>query len=64
MKLMLPILSETWFGETGDGEDYGEISTDRFGGGLVAEWSYVCQGSKWPGFITGPKNPNLYGYYR
>src|SRR5262245_36218783 len=34
-------------GRNRPGEDHDKISTDRSSGGLVAQWSYVCHGSKW-----------------
>jgi hypothetical protein len=32
-------------------KDHDEITTDRPGSGLVAEWSYVCHCSKWPSLV-------------
>jgi hypothetical protein len=42
------------------GEDHDEISTDRFGGGLIARRSHACHGSKWPAdrrISTGHEKP-------
>jgi hypothetical protein len=41
-------------------KDHDKISTDRFSGGLIAGWSYVCAGPKWSGnrsVSTGHKKP-------